>query len=90
MKAYWGSGGIALHRSLLTSALDGGKWSATRSGRFTPKERAADIHCIGGWVDPRDGLDAVEGKGKVVSVLLTEHHAMKAYWGNECLAPLIL
>jgi hypothetical protein len=23
------------------------------------------------------------GKGKVVPVLLTEHHAMKAYWGVE-------
>jgi hypothetical protein len=23
------------------------------------------------------------GKGKVVSVHLTEHHAMKAYWGVE-------
>jgi len=29
--------------------------------------------------------------GKVVPViLLTEHHAMKAYWGSEGIAPLIL
>jgi hypothetical protein len=25
----------------------------------------------------------VKVKGKVVSVLLTEHHAVKAYWGVE-------
>jgi hypothetical protein len=29
-------------------------------------------------------------KGKVVPVLLTEHHAMKAYWGSGGIAPLIL
>jgi hypothetical protein len=30
-------------------------------------------------------------KGKVVPVLfLTKHHAMKAYWGSGCIAPLIL
>jgi len=34
----------------LTSALDGGKWSASRPGRFTPKEKAAGTHWIGGWV----------------------------------------
>jgi hypothetical protein len=31
----WGSGGRA---SSLTSALDGGKWSVSRSGRSTPRE----------------------------------------------------
>jgi hypothetical protein len=30
-------------------------------------------------------------KGKVVRVLfLTEHHAMKTYWGNGGISPLIL
>jgi hypothetical protein len=29
-------------------------------GRFTPRERAPGTHWIGGWVDPRGGLDAVE------------------------------
>jgi hypothetical protein len=35
--------------------------------------------------DIGDGLLFMEGKGKgnVVPVLLTEHHAMKAYWGVE-------
>jgi hypothetical protein len=30
------------------------------------------------------------GKGKVFFVLLTEHHAMKAYWGRGDIAPRIL
>jgi hypothetical protein len=29
-------------------------------------------------------------KGKVVPVLLTEHHAVKKYWGSGGIAPLIL
>jgi hypothetical protein len=31
-----------------------------------------------------------KGKGKVVPVLLTEHRAMKAYWGSEGIASRIL
>jgi hypothetical protein len=40
-------------------ALDGGEWSASRPGRFTPRERAPGTHWIGGWVGPRAVLDAV-------------------------------
>jgi hypothetical protein len=58
MKAYWGSGGIAPIHSL-TSALDGGEWSASCPGHFTPRETAPGIHWIGGWVGPRAILDAV-------------------------------
>jgi hypothetical protein len=47
------------HHSFLTSALDGGEWSATRPSRFTPRERAPGSHWIGGWVSPRAVLDAV-------------------------------
>jgi hypothetical protein len=54
----WRSGGIA-PRILKTSAIDGGEWSASRHGRFIPGARTADTHWIGGWVDPRAGLDAV-------------------------------
>jgi hypothetical protein len=43
----------------LTSALDGGEWSASRPGRFTPRERALGTHWIRGWVGPRAVLDAV-------------------------------
>jgi hypothetical protein len=43
----------------LTSALDGGEWSASRPDRFTPRERSPGTHWIGGWVGPRTVLDAV-------------------------------
>jgi hypothetical protein len=43
----------------LTSERDGGEWSASRPGRFTPRERAPGTHWIGGWVGPRAVLDAV-------------------------------
>jgi hypothetical protein len=39
----------------LTSAIVGGEWSASRRGRFT-----AGTDYIGGWVDPRAGLDDLE------------------------------
>jgi hypothetical protein len=38
----WGSGGIA--PPFLTSALDGGEWSASRPCRFTPGERSDGLH----------------------------------------------
>jgi hypothetical protein len=50
----------------LTSALDGGEWSASRPGRFTPRERAPRTHWIGDWVDPRADLDLVS-KRKIPS-----------------------
>jgi len=34
--------------------------------------------------------DIIIVKGQVDPVLLTEHHAMKAYWGSGDTAPLIL
>jgi hypothetical protein len=33
------------------------RWSASRPGNFTPGESATRTHWIGGWVDPRAGLD---------------------------------
>jgi hypothetical protein len=55
IKAYWGSGGI------FQCMLDIG---TRRNGQLhisaaNPRERAPGIHCIGGWVGPRAGLDAV-------------------------------
>jgi hypothetical protein len=57
MKTYCGVG-VQLH-AFLTSALDGGEWSATRPGRFTPKDRALGAHWIESWVGPRAVPDAV-------------------------------
>jgi hypothetical protein len=50
----------------LTSALDGGEWSASRPGCFTPREKAPGTHWIGGWVGSRTVLDAV-GKRRIPS-----------------------
>jgi hypothetical protein len=47
----WASDGIA--PLFLTSAIDGGKWSALRFCRFIP-----GTHWIGGWVGPTASLDA--------------------------------
>jgi hypothetical protein len=43
----------------LTSALDGGEWSASHPSCFTLRERALGTHWIGGWVDPQFILDVV-------------------------------
>jgi hypothetical protein len=46
----------------LTSALDGGEWSVSKPGRFTPPpptERVTPTPWKGGWVSPRAVLDAL-------------------------------
>jgi hypothetical protein len=43
----------------LNSGVDGSEWSASRPGRFTPRETAPGAHWIGGWVGPRAVLDTV-------------------------------
>jgi hypothetical protein len=58
MKTYGGVD-VWIH-VFLTSGLVGGELSASRSGRFTPVERAPGTHWIGGWVSPRAGLDDME------------------------------
>jgi len=50
---------VEVHHAFLTSALDGGEWSASRLGRFTPRKRAHDALWSGGWMVSRAGLDAV-------------------------------
>jgi hypothetical protein len=61
----------------LTSALDGGEWSASRPGHFTPKEGAPVTHWIGGWVGSKAVLEAVV-KRKIPSPA-----------GNRTLEPLL-
>jgi hypothetical protein len=58
MKAY---GGVDVYIHIfLTSALAVGELSASHPGCFTRGERTPGTHWIGGWVDPRAGLDNVE------------------------------
>jgi hypothetical protein len=51
MKAYGGVD-IQIH-VFLTSVLVVDEWSASRPDRFTPGERDAGTHWMGGWVGPR-------------------------------------
>jgi hypothetical protein len=54
-------GGVDVYIHIfLTSSLAGGEWSASRPGRFTPRERACGTHWTGAWVDPGAGLEDVE------------------------------
>jgi len=57
IKTHWGVD-VWLH-AFLTLALDGGEWLASSSGLFTTNERDSGTHWIGGWLNLRDGLDAV-------------------------------
>jgi hypothetical protein len=49
---------VVQHHAFLTSALDGGERSASRSGRFIPRDRFLNAHWIGGWMGPRICLTA--------------------------------
>jgi hypothetical protein len=52
---------------VLSSALAGGEWSASRPGRFNFRKRAPGTHWMGGSVDPKCGLDDLE-KIKVLNL----------------------
>jgi hypothetical protein len=53
----WGS--VFIDNVILTSALVGDEWSASRLCLFNPGG-APGTHWIGGWVGPTAGLDSVE------------------------------
>jgi hypothetical protein len=57
MKTYCGA--EVYLQAIIALEQDGGEWSASLSGHFTPGIRAPGSHWIRGWVDPRGGLDAV-------------------------------
>jgi hypothetical protein len=46
----------------LTSALERGEWSASRPGRFTPRDRTPVTRWIVSWVGARAGLDTISKK----------------------------
>jgi hypothetical protein len=59
--------------AFLTSALNGGDWTASCTGRFSPGDRYNGNHWIGGWVVPRAGIDRYGGCGEEKNALpLTE------------------
>jgi hypothetical protein len=57
----------------LTSALDGGEWSDSRPGCFSPRQRAPGTHWVGGWVGSRLALDVVV-KRKIPSPYRNSDH----------------
>jgi len=62
MKTY---GGVDMYLHVfLTSVVDGGEWSASRSSHFTPGEEIPVIHWIGDWVDHRANVDVVVRRRK--------------------------
>jgi hypothetical protein len=56
---------VPLFEAFLSSALDGGEWSASRSGRALPLAKDPGTFWIGGWVSHRAGLDT-EVRGKIL------------------------
>jgi len=62
MKMYWGVE-VYIH-TFLTSEVDWGEWSASRTCCFAPGERATGTLWLGGWVCPRDGLIVVVRRKK--------------------------
>jgi hypothetical protein len=61
--------------SFLTSALDGGEWSASRPGRTLPREKIPGTLWIGGWAGLRAGLD-------------TEEKSFRLCWGSNLGRPV--
>jgi hypothetical protein len=58
MKAY---GGVDVYIYIFqTSTLAGSEWSASRPCNIIPGEKAPGSHRIGGWMNPRVGLNDIE------------------------------
>jgi hypothetical protein len=60
-----------------TSVLDGGEWSASLPGRFTP-----GTHWIGGWVGSRAGLDAVNKTVACIKPISRQIKRLETNQGN--------
>jgi hypothetical protein len=52
--------------TLLIWAIDKGKSSALRPGRFTPEEQSAGTYSVGNRVEPKDDLDALEKRYSLI------------------------
>jgi hypothetical protein len=67
----------------LTSALDEGKWSASRPGRFTRIERTPGTHWIGGW--RLGGLQSWSGRcAEENNLALAGIQPVASYLANIC------
>jgi hypothetical protein len=70
METYWGieillhafktyGGTEVLLDAFLTSALEGGEWSASHPAALSLGERATGAHWLGVWMGPRASTDTV-------------------------------
>jgi hypothetical protein len=59
---------VQLH-AFLTSALDGGEWSASRPGHFTPKERAFPRYPLDSGPQNRSGSGGEEKNSLTVPII---------------------
>jgi hypothetical protein len=74
----------------LTSALDGGEWSASRPGRFTPRERAPggneeskSHHCLSRQLNPsRPTRTPAPILTELSWLLLNELKGRNCIWSN--------
>jgi hypothetical protein len=66
----------------LTSALDGSEWSASRPGRFTPRETAPGTHWIGGWMGPM----RMNIKSAAINFKDADYH----FCCTLCISPLVI
>jgi hypothetical protein len=88
MKTY---GGVEAYLHALTSAIEGSEWSASRFGRFIPREGGLHLE-LPGTFNCGSYCSVIKCKGKVFicltkyhamkGICLPKHHAMKAYWGS--------
>jgi hypothetical protein len=58
----------------LTSALDGGEWSASQPGRTLPTGKDLGTHWIGSWVGLRAALDT-EARRKIPCSCWVSNHS---------------
>jgi hypothetical protein len=63
---------VQLH-ALLTSALDGGEWAASRPGRFIPRVLDPGTYWLGGGVglSYREGTEGLQA-GKSANILIIQ------------------
>jgi hypothetical protein len=65
VRMYWGVE-VYLHE-FLTSALDGGEWSGSPSGRFTLGVKVPCNHWVGCWLCLRVAPDAVAKRRNLIT-----------------------
>lgn len=61
----------ATYQAFLTSVLEEGRWSTSRSDRFTPGERPHHTHCLGRWA-----TEVLEKRRISKSCQESNHHSL--------------